>query len=81
MANFTISSLRANIDYINTLLKESDSIYYYKLSSRNGYNAVDLCKTLDDKNITVSNLDCNEPARILSERVDDDYEYYLGKKE
>lgn len=81
MANFTISSLRANVDYINGLLADSNSIYYYKVGSRNGYNAVDLCKTLNGEKITVRNVDCNEPAKILSERVDDDYEYYLGKQD
>lgn len=76
MARFTINSLRNNIETVNSLLKESGSNYYYKASSRNGYYAVDLKHS---ERGTISNLDCNEPARVLSDRVDDDYEYYLGK--
>lgn len=77
MSRFTISNLRANVELVNDLLSESGSLYYYEVNSRNGYYAVDLCHK---ERGTISNLDCNEPSRVLSQRVDDDYEYYLGKK-
>lgn len=77
MSRFTVSTLRANVADINTLLAESGSLYFYEVNSRNGYYAVDLCHKVRG---TIRNLDCNEPSRILSERVDEDYEYYMGKE-
>lgn len=77
MPRFTVSSLRANVENVNSILSESGSLYFYEVGSRNGYYAVDLCHK---EKGTIRNLDCNEPARVLSERVDEDYEYYLGKK-
>ena len=77
MSRFTVSTLRANVADINTLLAESGSLYFYEVNSRSGYYAVDLCHKVRG---TICNLDCNEPSRILSERVDEDYEYYMGKE-
>tara|TARA_B100000073_G_scaffold347987_1_gene364381 strand:+ start:2972 stop:3211 length:240 start_codon:yes stop_codon:yes gene_type:complete len=77
MSRFTISNLRANVDDINALLAKSGSLFFYEVNSRNGYYAVDLCHKVRG---TIRNIDCHEPARVLSERVDDDYEYYMGKE-
>ena len=77
----TKTQLINTIQEVNQALIESGSDYRYKQQGRNGYNAVDLYSVdTNGKWWCVSCLDCAEPCRVLINRVNDDYEYYLGRK-
>jgi len=77
----TVTNLRAEIQDVNLALVQSGSDYRYSYQSRNGYHAVDLMRVEADKKWhCVSCLDCNETPRRLIDRLNDDFEYYLGRK-
>lgn len=77
----TITNLRAEIQDVNLALIQSGSDYRYKEQGRNGYHAVDLMRVESDgKWHTVSNMDCNETPRRLIDRLNEEYEFYLGRK-
>jgi hypothetical protein len=72
---YTAKDLKENIQTVNEILLKSGSTYHYKYENRNGYHAVDLYNNQK----CIKNLDCAEPPRKLSERLDDEYPEYLGK--
>jgi len=78
----TKTHLINTIEEVNAALEASGSDYRYRQQSRNGYNAVDLYRLEGEakKWMCVSCLDCAEPPRVLIDRVNDDFEYYLGRK-
>lgn len=77
MARYSVKDLKSAIKEVNLRLSKSGSDYSYRYGSRNYYHAVDLYK--GDVNIRC--LDCNEPLRVLIDRVYDDYDQYLNKKD
>jgi len=78
---YTKVALKADIKYVNDLLSKSGSSYFYKYEPRNNYHAIDFCTTNTDGTTTeIGCLDCAEPPRILSDKMFDDYEQYMGKK-
>lgn len=84
MARFTrttVTNLRSEIDQVNAALLASGSDYYYSYQSRNGYHAVDLYFTDSFKRgHCVNCLDCNETPRKLIDRLNESFEWYLGRK-
>ena len=76
MSRITKSNLIAEIEEVNQELKESGSAYEYRYQSRNNYHAVDLYKN----GKCHSMLDCAEPPRVLIDKLQNEYTFYLGKK-
>lgn len=83
MATFTrttITNLRSEIVEVNAALETSGSGYRYREQGRNGYHAVDLMRIEEDGELyCVGCMDCGETPRKLITRLNDEYEFYLGK--
>lgn len=75
MSRITVANLRAEINEVNEALEKSGSNYRYKYDSRNSAHCIDL--TADGKIVRFFNG--YETPRILIERLNEDFEQYLGK--